>query len=254
MRNNSTKRIFYEHNKKYATIIKITKFRKKIGKGVLVSNMLKILLAEDEEKMSQLLKQVLLHENYNVVTAKDGEQALELFYQENFDLVILDWMMPKMNGLEVAKQIKKELPTKIIMLTAKHMPEDEVQALISGVDDYLIKPFHAKLLLVRVSKILGTLTKEGNQILCFYPDTHKATLESKELNLTKREYELLYYLHTNRNLALSREQLLRAVWGMDSDNDERTVDSFIRTLRDKIGKEWIKTIYGIGYQFENQEK
>lgn len=216
--------------------------------------MFKILLAEDEERIRQLLKQVLVHENYDVVTAKDGEQALELFYQENFDLVILDWMMPKMSGLEVAKQIKQELPTKIIMLTAKHMPEDEVQALISGVDDYLIKPFHTKLLLVRVSKILGTLTKEGTQMLSFYPDRHKALLGSKELNLTKKEYELLYYLYVNQNLALSREQLLMAVWGMENDNDERTVDSFIRTLRDKVGKEWIKTIYGIGYQFENREK
>lgn len=216
--------------------------------------MFKILLAEDEEKIRQLLKQVLIHENYDVVTAKDGEQALELFYQENFDLVILDWMMPKISGLEVAKEIKKELPTKIIMLTAKHMPEDEVQALLSGVDDYLIKPFHAKLLLVRVSKILGTLTKEGTQTLCFFPDSYKARLGNKELNLTKKEYELLYFLYINQNLPLTRDQLLRGVWGMENDNDERTVDSFIRTLRDKIGKEWIKTIYGIGYQFENQEK
>ncbi|MDC0827075.1 response regulator transcription factor [Lactococcus petauri] len=216
--------------------------------------MFKILLVEDEKKMRQLLKKVLVHENYDVMTAKDGEQALELFYQENFDLVILDWMMPKFSGVEVAKQIKKELPMKIIMFTAKNMPEDEVQALLSGVDDYLIKPFHAKLLLVRVSKILGTLTKEGNHILSFYHDTHKAMLGSKELNLTKKEYDLLYYLYNNQNLVLSREQLLRAVWGMDSDNDERTVDSFIRTLRDKIVKEWIKTIYGIGYQFENQEE
>lgn len=216
--------------------------------------MFKILLAEDEEKIRELLEQVLVHENYDVTTAENGEQALELFYQENFDLVVLDWMMPKLNGLEVAKQIKQELPTKIIMLTAKHMPEDEVQALLSGVDDYLIKPFHAKLLLVRISKILGTLTKKGNQIICFYPDTHKALLGSEELNLTKKEYELLYYLYINRDLALSREQLLMAVWGIDNDNDERTVDSFIRSLRDKIGKEWIKTVYGIGYQFENQEK
>ncbi|MFK4898936.1 response regulator transcription factor [Lactococcus petauri] len=212
------------------------------------------MLAEDEEKMCQLLKQILIHENYDVMTVKDGEQALELFYQENFDLVILDWMMPKISGIEVAKQMKKELPIKIIMLTAKHMPEDEVQALLSGIDDYLVKPFHAKLLLVRVSKILGTLTKEGNQTLSFYPNTHRATLGNKELNLTKKEYELLYYLYMNQNLALSRDQLLRAVWGMENDNDERTVDSFIRILRDKIGKEWIKTIYGIGYQFENQEK
>ena len=216
--------------------------------------MFKILLAEDEEKIRQLLKQVLVHENYDVVTAKDGEQALELFYQENFDLVILDWMMPKISGLEVAKEIKKELPTKIIMLTAKHMPEDEVQALLSGVDDYLIKPFHAKLLLVRVSKILGTLTKEGTQTLCFFPDSYKARLGNKELDLTKKEYELLYFLYINQKLPLTRDQLLRGVWGMENDNDERTVDSFIRTLRDKIGKEWIKTIYGIGYQFENQEK
>lgn len=216
--------------------------------------MFKILLAEDEENIRQLLQQVLVHENYNVITAEDGEQALELLYKQHFDLVILDWMMPKLSGLEVAKLIKKELPIKIIMLTAKSMPEDEVKALLSGIDDFLIKPFHAKLLLVRVSKILGTLMTQGNDRICFYINIYKATLDGKELHLTKKEFDLLLYLYNNRDLALTRGQLLLAVWGMENENDERTVDSFIRILRSKIGKEWIKTIYGIGYQFEIQEK
>lgn len=222
-------------------------------KGI-IKPMFKILLAEDEEKIRKLLQQILIYENYNVITAEDGEQALELFYQEHFDLVILDWMMPKLNGLEVARIIKKELPIKIIMLTAKNMPEDEVDALLSGIDDYLVKPFHAKLLLVRISKILGTLRSERNNRICFYPNTYQATLDDNELHLTKKEFDLLLYLYNNRDLALTRGQLLQAVWGMENGNDERTVDSFIRILRVKIGKDWIKTVYGIGYQFENQEK
>lgn len=216
--------------------------------------MFKILLAEDEEKIRQLLKQVLEHENYEVVTAEDGEQALDYFYNEHFDLVILDWMMPKFSGLEVSKIIKKEFPIKIIMLTSKNMPEDEITALLLGIDDYLVKPFHAKLLLVRVSKLLGIMMEQKNQRLVFFPDAYKVRLDGQALRLTRKEYDLLYYLYNNRDLAVTREQLLFAVWGMDNNNDERTVDSFIRILREKLGKSWIKTIYGVGYQFEIQEK
>lgn len=214
----------------------------------------RILLAEDEQQIRHLLQKVLEHEGYEVVGAKDGEQALELFFQESFDLVILDWMMPKCNGLEVAQAIKQELPMKILMLTAKHMPEDEVEALLSGVDDYLVKPFHATLLLVRVAKILDMLRTEKHDRFTFRAESHQVALDGEKIILTAKEFDLLYYFYTNRNLVLTRQQLLMAVWGMENENDERTVDSFVRILREKLGKDWIKTVYGLGYQFEIDEK
>lgn len=211
---------------------------------------MKILLGEDEDKMRELLRKFFEMEGYEVVEASDGEAALEKFYDEKFDLAILDWMMPKMNGLEVAQIMKRERNIKILMLTAKNMPEDEVDALMAGVDDYLAKPFHANVLLIRVAKLLGVIRQDIKQPLVFIPDEKRVLLHDSELTLTKKEYEMLYYLYQNQGLPLTREQILLSVWGLDNENDERTVDSFIRILRDKIGKEFIQTVYGIGYRFE----
>ena len=210
---------------------------------------MKILLGEDEDKMRELLRKFFEKEGYQVVEASDGEAALEKFYAETFDLAVLDWMMPKMSGLEVAQQMKQERNIKVLILTAKDLPEDEINALIAGVDDYLTKPFHAKVLLIRVAKLLGVI-----QQLVFVPNEKRVLLNNRELNLTKREYDMLYYLYQNQGLALSREQILLSVWGLDHENDERTVDSFIRILRDKLGKDFIQTVYGIGYRFELPKK
>ncbi|WP_251867748.1 response regulator transcription factor [Enterococcus malodoratus] len=211
---------------------------------------MKILLGEDEDKMRESLRKFFEMEGYEVVEASDGEAALEKFYDEKFDLAILDWMMPKMNGLEVAQIMKRERNIKILMLTAKNMPEDEVDALMAGVDDYLAKPFHANVLLIRVAKLLGVIQQDIKQPLVFIPNEKRVLLHNSELTLTKKEYEMLYYLYQNQGLPLTREQILLSVWGLDNENDERTVDSFIRILRDKIGKEFIQTVYGIGYRFE----
>ena len=215
---------------------------------------LKILLCEDEDKMRELLRKFFEKAGYTVVEASNGETALEKFYEESFDLVILDWMMPKMNGLDVAKNMKRERNTKILMLTAKNLPEDEVQALLTGVDDYLAKPFHAQVLLTRVAKLLGVIHQDMNQPLVFIPNEKRVLLNGVQLSLTNREYEMLYYLYQNQGLPLTREQILLAVWGLDHENDERTVDSFIRILREKIGKEFIQTVYGIGYRLELSKK
>ncbi|EOH75037.1 response regulator transcription factor [Enterococcus malodoratus] len=211
---------------------------------------MRILLGEDEDKMRELLRKFFEMEGYEVFEASDGEAALEKFYDEKFDLAILDWMMPKMNGLEVAQIMKRERNIKILMLTAKNMPEDEVDALMAGVDDYLAKPFHANVLLIRVAKLLGVIRQDIKQPLVFIPNEKRVLLHNSELTLTKKEYEMLYYLYQNQGLPLTREQILLSVWGLDNENDERTVDSFIRILRDKIGKEFIQTVYGIGYRFE----
>lgn len=215
---------------------------------------MKLLLCEDEDKMRELLKRFLEHEGYTVVEATDGEEALEAFYQEKFDLVILDWMMPKINGLEVAQQMKQEYNIKILMLTAKNMPEDEVEALVAGVDDYLAKPFHASVLLVRVAKLLGIIQQNLKQPLVFIPQEKRVLLHNQELELTKKEYELLYYFYQNQQLVLTREQILLAVWGSEAATDERTVDSFVRIMRGKLGKGFINTVYGTGYRFDLPEE
>ncbi|REC31084.1 DNA-binding response regulator [Enterococcus pseudoavium] len=214
---------------------------------------MKILLGEDEEKMRELLRKFFEKAGYSVVEVSDGEAALTKFYEEQFDLAVLDWMMPKLSGIKVAKRMKQERNIKILMLTAKNLPEDEVQALVVGADDYLAKPFHAAVLLARVAKLLGVLQQDIKQPLVFIPAEQRALFQGEELALTKREYELLLYLYQNRGQALTREQILLAVWGLDHETDERTVDSFIRILREKIGKERIQTVYGIGYRFDDQK-
>lgn len=203
--------------------------------------------------MRKLLTRLLEHVGYDVTTASDGEAVLESYYRSSFELVILDWMMPKLDGLAAAKQMKRERPVKVLMLTAKNLPEDEVAALTAGVDDYLAKPFHAEVLLVRIRKLLG-LIQTADQRLTFYPTELKVVLDDHPLSLTKKEYELLYYFYQNQQQVLTREQLLLAVWGMASTTDERTVDSFIRRLRDKLGPGFVQTVYGTGYRFDIPKK
>lgn len=215
---------------------------------------MRILLGEDEDTMRELVKKFFEKEGYSVTAVANGEAALEAFYTEKIDLAVLDWMMPKMNGLEVAQKMKQERNIKILMLTAKDLPEDEVQALMAGVDDFLTKPFHAQVLLIRVAKLLGVIQQNIRQPLIFLPNEKRVLLNDNELNLTKREYDMLQYLYQNQGIALTREQILLSVWGLDHENDERTVDSFIRILRDKLGKGFIQTVYGIGYRFELPQK
>ncbi|MGK0550648.1 response regulator transcription factor [Enterococcus faecalis] len=212
--------------------------------------MLTILLCEDEIKIYQILQKILLNAGYQVIVADDGEKALSQFYQRKIDLVVLDWMLPKLSGIEVAKKMKTERNVPIIMLTAKNLPEDEITALLSGVDDYLAKPFHAQLLLTRIAKLLGVINQVVNERLLLLPKAKGVLVDGTKLSLTRKEYELLYYFYQNRGQVVTREQLLLSVWGMDTDKDERTVDSFVRLLREKLGKEFIKTVYGMGYQFE----
>lgn len=215
---------------------------------------MRILLCEDEPKMRSLIRKFLESDNYEVIEASDGEQALELFYTNKFDLAILDWMIPKIDGLSVAKQMKAETDIKILMLTAKNLPDDEVKALTDGVDDYLTKPFHAKVLLVRTAKLLGITNQKSSDYIQIFANELRLVIDQKSITLTKKEFELFFYFYQNQGMALTREQILLRVWGMDNENDERTVDSFVRSLRDKIGKDLITTVYGVGYKFEISKK
>ncbi|MGX7418145.1 response regulator transcription factor [Carnobacterium gallinarum] len=206
-----------------------------------------ILIADDSPEMVQILTAYLKKAGFTVFSAIDGEEALDIFYQEQLDLAILDWMMPKLDGIQVTKEMKKVSPIKVLMLTAKSEGEDEVTSLTSGADEFITKPFHPQVLLLRIKKLLGISDSIQFQDLLMDPLTMKVWRNEHALELTKKEFELFMLLYKNRGHILTREQLLVGVWGMDYDGVPRTVDTHIRRLREKIGEEKISTKRGVGY-------
>lgn len=210
-----------------------------------------ILVADDELSMLKIIEAYLKKENFNVLTASDGEEALEKFYENKIDLAILDWMMPNIDGIEACKQIKEKSDTKVMMLTAKGQVDDEIDALNIGADDYIKKPFDPRLLIIRVKKLIGYNDIFKLKNLKVDLKQQKAFKEDKDLGLTKTEFELLKTLVNNKGSILPREKLLDLVWGMDYYGDLRTVDTHIRRLRSKIGEEYITTHRGLGYCLED---
>lgn len=211
---------------------------------------MKVLIADDEISMVKILSAYFKKEGYTVLTAKDGEEALDLFYSNKIDLAILDWMMPKVNGIDVCKEIKENTNIKVLILTAKGQNEDEIEALSCGADEYIRKPFDPRILLIRANKLINK--KEVSNIGKLKIDfgSNKVFKDNEELSLTKKELELLKCFIDNNGIILSREKLLSLVWGMDYLGDDRTVDTHIRRLRSKVGEEIIVTHRGIGYSLE----
>lgn len=210
-----------------------------------------ILVADDELSMLKIIEAYLKKEGFNVLIAMDGEEALEIFYENKIDLAILDWMMPNIDGIEACKQIKENSNTKVMMLTAKGEVDDEIDALNIGADDYVRKPFDPRLLIIRAKKLIGYNDIFTIENLKVDFKQQKAFKENKELGLTKTEFELLKTFINNKGSILSREKLLDLVWGMDYYGDFRTVDTHIRRLRTKIGEELIVTHRGLGYSLED---
>lgn len=210
-----------------------------------------ILVADDELSMLKIIEAYLKKEKFNVLTASDGEEALEKFYENKIDLAILDWMMPNIDGIEVCKRIKEKSDTKVMMLTAKGQVDDEIDALNIGADDYIKKPFDPRLLIIRVKKLIGYNDIFKLKNLKVDLKQQKAFKDDKDLGLTKTEFELLKTLVNNKGSILPREKLLDLVWGMDYYGDLRTVDTHIRRLRSKIGEEYITTHRGLGYCLED---
>jgi DNA-binding response OmpR family regulator len=212
---------------------------------------MKVLIADDEQDMLKILKAYFEKEGFQVLLAKDGEEALELFYEEKIDLAILDWMMPKRNGITVCQEIKKNSSVKVLVLTAKSENEDELAALQSGADEYVKKPFHPGILLTRAKKLLN----QGNRIqvkdLQIDVTKNKVYKNDKELEITKTELELIKCFLNHKGTILTRKKLLDIVWGFAYFGDERTVDTHIRRLRKKIGEDIIKTHHGLGYSLED---
>ncbi|SFX42836.1 DNA-binding response regulator, OmpR family, contains REC and winged-helix (wHTH) domain [Thermoactinomyces sp. DSM 45891] len=210
-----------------------------------------VLIVDDEKDMLKILKAYFEREGYPVFLAEDGEQAIDIFYSNKIDLVVLDWMMPHISGLSVCKEIKKNSHVKVLMLTAKSEDEDELIALDIGADDYIKKPFHPGILLMRAKKLMqeDKVAYIGDIKVDF--QAKKIYKAEQDVRATKKELDLIGCFLRNKGQILTRKDLLDLVWGMDYVGDERTVDTHVRRLREKIGSNLIRTHRGLGYSLEN---
>ena len=222
---------------------------------------LKILVVDDEARMRKLVRDFLTNKGFAVIEAGDGEEAVDTFFaQKDIALVLLDVMMPKMDGWEVLKTIRKYSRVPVIMLTARSEERDELQGFSLGVDEYISKPFSPKILVARVDAILrrsNVASTENMDVggICIDKAAHQVTIDGREIELSYKEFELLSYFVENQGIALSREKILNNVWNYDYFGDARTIDTHVKKLRSKMGKkgDHIKTIWGMGYKFEVSE-
>ena len=220
---------------------------------------MKILVVDDESRMRKLVHDFLARNNYDVIEAANGEEALDIFYEDkDIALIILDVMMPKMDGWEVCAEIRRNSKVPIIMLTAKGEERDELQGFELGVDEYISKPFSPKILTARVDAIIRRVySKDAGEIIEIGgiemdKSAHVVKIDGQEIDLSFKEFELLEYFIDNKGIALSREKILNNVWNYDYFGDARTIDTHVKKLRKKMGEkgEYIKTIWGMGYKFE----
>ncbi|EKN67415.1 response regulator with CheY-like receiver domain and winged-helix DNA-binding domain [Schinkia azotoformans MEV2011] len=229
----------------------------------------KILVVDDEERIRRLLRMYLEREDYMIEEAENGEEALKKATSEDFDLILLDLMMPGIDGIEVCKQLREKKATPIIMLTAKGEEANRVQGFEVGTDDYIVKPFSPREVVLRVKALLRRSsttvflqTEPTTKDVIVYPfltidnDAHRVTAEGKDVSLTPKEYELLYFLAKAPDKVFDREQLLKEVWHYEFFGDLRTVDTHVKRLREKLNKvssnaaRMIVTVWGVGYKFE----
>ena len=220
---------------------------------------LKILVVDDESRMRKLVRDFLVKQNFDVLEAGDGEEAVDIFFREkDIALIILDVMMPKMDGWQVCREIRAYSKVPIIMLTAKSDERDELQGFDLGVDEYITKPFSPKILVARVEAILRRSNLLPNEDIIsaggieLNKSAHQVKIDGKDIELSFKEFELLAYFMENQGIALSREKILNNVWNYDYFGDARTIDTHVKKLRSKLGEkgELLKTIWGMGYKFE----
>ncbi|HEU5138956.1 MAG TPA: response regulator transcription factor [Bacillales bacterium] len=234
-----------------------------------MNNESKILVVDDEERIRRLLRMYLEREQYTVQEAEDGETALAMALDKDYDLILLDLMLPGIDGEEVCRRLRDKKATPVIMLTAKEEEADRVQGFEVGADDYVVKPFSPREVVLRVkallrrsstTKFLETETTTKNVLifphLMIDHDAHRVKADDKEVNLTPKEYELIYFLAKAPDKVFSREQLLKDVWNYDFFGDLRTVDTHVKRLREKLNNisseaaNMIVTVWGVGYKFE----
>ena len=227
------------------------------GEEVIMTISKKILIADDEPRMVKLVADFLKKDGHNVFVAEDGRQALNIFYDQQVDLVILDVMMPEYDGWAVCREIRKTSRVPIIMLTARSEESDELFGFELGADEYVTKPFSPKILVARVQSLLRRVSEPNNLNITLNGleidvNGRSVTVDREPLDLSMKEFELLLYLVNNQGMALNRDQILNAVWDYNFYGDARTVDTHIKKLRHKLGDKgsFIKTIRGLGYKFE----
>lgn len=222
-------------------------------------NDIKILVVDDEARMRKLIKDFLVQKGDSVLEAADGEEALKVFEenQNQINLVLLDVMMPKLDGWSVLRQIRQTSKVPVIMLTARGEEQDELFGFELGVDEYISKPFSPKILMARIDALLKRTMGDKKEVkdyggIVIDPDGRTVTVDGKPIEMSLREYELLKYLVDNENIALSRDKILNNVWNYDYYGDSRTIDSHIKKIRHKLGKKgkYIETMRGVGYKFE----
>ena len=219
---------------------------------------MKILVADDESRMRKLVNDFLTKGGFEVIEAENGEEAVDIFFsQKDIGLIILDVMMPKMNGWQVCREIRNYSKVPIIMLTAKSDEQDELLGFELGVDEYISKPFSPKILLARVEAIIRRSIPNENECIeiggiKIDEAAHQVSIDGENIDLSVKEFELLKYFITNKGVALSREKILNNVWNYDYFGDARTIDTHVKKLRSKMKDkgDYIKTIWGMGYKFE----
>jgi len=224
---------------------------------------MRILVVEDEKKVATFIKRGLEEEQYEVRTASDGEEGFKLALEKTFDLIVLDWMLPKMNGLDMLKDLRGEkIMTPVLMLTAKDSVEDIVVGLDSGSDDYLTKPFAFSELLARVRALVRRSESDRGAEIVFAdvrldPVTHKVWRGGKEIDLTAKEYGMLEYFMRNPNQVLTRTMIAEHVWDYTFDSFTNIIDVYVNYLRKKVDREGdmklIHTVRGVGYVFKDEE-
>ena len=225
--------------------------------------MYKLLVVDDEPKIRKVIREYAEFNGYEVTEAEDGMSAVGLCKLNKYDLVILDIMMPKLDGFTACKEIKKISDVPIIMLSARGEEYDKLFGFELGIDDYIVKPFSPKELMARVNVVLerrNSVSKDKSSVLTFDGleiniAARTVTVDGKRVELTPKEYDLLFYLIKNKNIALSRDKLLSDIWGYDFFGDDRTIDTHIKNLRNNLGpyRDFIVTLRGVGYKFEYEK-
>ena len=220
----------------------------------------KILIVDDETRMRKLIGDFLVANDFDIVEAADGEEALKVFYEtKGISLIVLDVMMPKLDGYDTLKMIRKDSKVPVVMLTAKGEENDQIKGFQAGADDYVQKPFSPKILVARINAILkrNDTSNENVEIGGIKIDktAHQVFVDDKPVDFSFKEFELIDYLIENKGIALTREKILNAVWNFDYYGDARTVDTHIKKVRAKLGKkgDYIKTLWGFGYKFECED-
>ncbi len=219
--------------------------------------MIRILVAEDEDKLRTIILKYLKKEGYEGIGAIDGEDALDKWAEFKPECLILDIMMPKLDGFEVLKIIRESDSLPVIMLTALREEDDKISGFEGGADDYLTKPFSVRELLVRIKALLkrsGVLSTDDHFVLGDMVITlslRQVKIKDEIIQLTPKEFDVLIYLINNQKIALSREQILDRIWGYAFEGDDRVVDTTIKRLRQKIKEDYIQTVRGIGYKFQS---